>query len=80
MDSLNSVRMEVEETELDFYLVKSGEEWISMTVLLDTIFHRFETYPEHPMNEEVEEAIRLINTWIHFKRKEPLPPYRNFAS
>ena len=76
MDSLNGVRMEVEETELDFYLLKAGEEWISMSVLLDSIFYQIDQHPEAPLNPQTQEAFELITSWIQFKAGGAIAPFQ----
>ncbi|MEM6800625.1 MAG: CYTH domain-containing protein [Bacteroidota bacterium] len=76
MDSLNGLRMEIEETELDFYLLKSGDEWIPMSVLLDSIFYQIDQHPEAPLNPQTKEAFELITFWIQFKAGGAIAPFQ----
>lgn len=76
MDSLNSVRMEVEETELDFYQVKSKGTWISLTEVLDTVFKHVEKRPNQKPSENVAHAFELIDNWIQFKAGGAIAPFQ----
>ncbi|MDW3649849.1 MAG: hypothetical protein R8P61_22445 [Bacteroidia bacterium] len=76
MDSLNSVRMEVEETELDFYMLKSEGKWIAMSVLLDSIFYYIDQNPEQPINARTSAAFELITNWIAFKAGGAIAPFQ----
>ncbi|MEM8887094.1 MAG: CYTH domain-containing protein [Bacteroidota bacterium] len=76
MDSLNSVRMEVEETELDFYMLKSGDQWIAMSVLLDSVFKYIEESPDEPINPKTSAAFALIQDWVEFKAGGAIAPFQ----
>lgn len=79
MDSLNSLRMEVDETELDFYQVKSGSDWIPLPDLMDRLFAHFEHHPEQPLDESETQAIHLINSWIQFKAAGAIAPFQKLT-
>jgi hypothetical protein len=72
----NSVRMEVEEPELSFYLVQSGNEWIPLTSILDTIFVHFENNPTLPLSPNVGNALLLLNSWIRLKSEGSIAPFQ----
>ena len=76
MDTLNAIRMEVEEKELDFYFVKSDNGWIPLTNVLDTIFLHFENYSESHSSTTIQNAISLIESWIQIKTNAPIAPFQ----
>lgn len=76
MDSLTSIRMEVEETELDFYMLKSGEKWIALSELLDSIFFYIEQTPEQPLTPKTTAAFDLLHRWIKFKAGGAIAPFQ----
>lgn len=76
MNSDDRFRMEVEESELDFYLIKSDTGWTSMTSLLDTIFNRLERGPTGQDFKQQKESIALIEKWIQFKADGAIAPFQ----
>lgn len=76
MDSINSVRMEVDEKELYFYLVKSDTGWVPLTTLLDSIFYHIENGSESPSSKSVQNAFSLIESWIKLKTGGAIAPFQ----
>lgn len=76
MNSTNSVRMEIEEPELDFYFILNENKKVRLTTLLETIFTHFETTPTSPYTKETKTAIRLIEQWIKDKSKASIAPFQ----
>ena len=76
MDSLNSVRMEIEETELDFYMVKSDTGWVPLPTLLDSLFEHYDKHPDQPESENIVKTIQLIESWIQFKAEGAIAPFQ----
>ena len=75
MDSIHSIRMEVEEKELYFYFAKSDTGWIPLTDLLDTIFYNYENYGANSSNS-LHRAITILKSWITFKVNGAIAPFQ----
>lgn len=76
MTEKSEFRMEIEESELDFYKVKHGENWIPLTKVLDTLFLTYDkrTIPEMDFLFKVHNE--LIYQWIRLKAEAPIAPFQ----
>lgn len=71
----SDVRMEIEETELDFYRVIDGDKWVSISSVLDKIFSMEESTIEVPV-ELFNHEIDLLKKWIRQKADAPIAPFQ----
>lgn len=76
MDSEHSFRLEVEESELYFYLLKDDTSWVSITSILDTIFHNLEYNSSFLTSNDYLSSLSLLNSWIKFKYNAPVEPFQ----
>ena len=77
-EMLNStdVRMEVEETELDFYKIKTEFGWIKLTEILDVLFTQVESKIINTNTNEFKLAMSQIQAWIGFKANGIITPFQ----
>lgn len=73
MKSKYDVRIEVEETELDFYTIKKGNDQIAISSILD---HVFTIYEDEAKTSELEEDLELLRKWIFIKAEAPIAPFQ----
>lgn len=76
MTSDTAIRMEVEETELDFYKVKTAEGWIPLTAVLDVFFDRIGSDQFKADTPEIQQAIQQLQSWIRFKSGSIVTPFQ----
>jgi len=76
MTDFGSVRMEVEEDELDFYMVQKGNSWVSLEEILDLLFAQVENGELNFDSSECKEAITLLREWITFKAAGTVAPFQ----
>lgn len=69
-------RMEVEETELDFYRVKDGGKWIPLPVVLDTIFNLYSDLVSMPDSNLFFHNLKLIEKWMKIKANGSIAPFQ----
>ena len=69
-------RMEVEETELDFYRVKDGGKWIPLPVVLDTIFNLYSDLGSMPDSNLFFHNLKLIEKWMNIKANGSIAPFQ----
>jgi hypothetical protein len=70
MDSSNAIRMEVEESELFFYKVKTNEHWVSLSSVLDSFFYCLEN------NHDSNVAAKILTSWVSFKAGSAIAPFQ----
>ena len=70
------VRMEIEETELDFYSVKDGLKWTPLTTVLDTIFNFYNKSTKEKDSAIFYHNLLLINSWINTKANGAIAPFQ----
>ncbi len=70
------IRMEVEETELDFYRVKDGLEWVRITTILDRIFAYYDAIKTPALEVVFQHDLDLIKLWISLKIDSPIIPFQ----
>lgn len=80
MTSTSSIRMEIEEPELDFYYVMHEKNKVCLTTLLETIFNHYKNTPNQPLNKETNTAIALIEKWIFDKAEAPVSPFQKLRT
>ncbi len=80
MLSANMARMEVEEKELSFYLLKSEFGWISMTSVLDSIFHPLEKGSVDLSSTALNKQLLMIELWIQFKAGGAVSPFQKLLN
>ena len=71
MINSDDVRMEIEETELDFYRVKDGDKWVSISSVLDILFTM-----NGAENTQYYQQIDLLKKWIRQKTDAPIAPFQ----
>jgi hypothetical protein len=76
MDTGSSVRMEVDEPDLNLYKIKTAKGWITLTSALDVFFHQIETKSVDPQSAEIRNASANIQTWIAFKVGGTVAPFQ----
>lgn len=80
MTTTSSIRMEVEEPELDFYFIQNKGNKISLTTLLETIFSHYKANPTKQLSEGTTTAIALIEQWIIDKAEAPVAPFQKLRA
>lgn len=78
MASLGAVRMEVEETELDYYRIKENNEWVSVSTLLARFFQRLDEGAA--MDEEGDHILELLHNWIRQKATAAIAPFQKLRT
>jgi hypothetical protein len=76
MQSENGVRLEIDEPELDFYLLTFEGKEVSLAQLLDDLFEELalgETGISTPQSQKIIEA---MSNWIIFKSGAPIAPFQ----
>lgn len=79
MDTGSSVRMEVEEAELEIYSVKTEDGWLALTSVLDLLFNQLENGAPDLQSENTQKAIRLLNGWFSLKTGTPVAPLQKLS-
>ena len=70
------IRMEVEETELDFYRLKDEGKWIPLPVVLDTIFNLYSDLSSKSDSNLFSHNLKLIEKWIKIKANGSIAPFQ----
>jgi hypothetical protein len=76
MQSENGIRLEIDEPELDFYILTFENNEISLAELLDDLFEELthgETRISTPKSQKI---IETISNWIIFKAGAPIAPFQ----
>lgn len=76
METDTSIRMEVEEKELDFYRIKTNSGWLELPKVLDVIFLQVEQNQINLNSAELQQAISSIQKWIEFKAESTITPFQ----
>lgn len=76
MASDTAIRMEVEETELDFYKVKTEKGWIPLTAVLEVFFDGVGSDRFKADIPEMQQAIMQLQSWIRFKSGSIVTPFQ----
>lgn len=76
METTNGVRMEVEETELDFYYLFHNKIKIDLASFLDSLFAEMEHVKENATAESYQPYLNELVQWIEFKAGAPLVPFQ----
>lgn len=79
METDTSIRMEVEEKELDFYRVKTNSGWLELPKLLDMLFLQVEKKQININSAEFQQAISSIQKWIEFKAESTITPFQKLS-
>ena len=79
MNSSTEIRMEIDEPELTFYRVKENQKWVSLEVILDRIFSRYEQSSQPNLDNSLIEQLQFIEDWITFKIKGAIAPFQKFS-
>ena len=77
METAQGLRMEVEEPELDFYMLHYKMSELNLAQLLDTIFYKFENNSSGEFNFEYE--FTALNYWIYYKAEGPITPFQKLS-
>ena len=80
MNEFNSIRMEVEEPELDFYHLNIDGQKTPIIELIETVFNHFEQTPFQPQSEPTKNAIFYLEKWIQMKANAPIAPFQKLRS
>jgi hypothetical protein len=80
MTSDTAVRMEVEETELAFYKVKTPGGWLPLTEVLDIYFDALAKGPVDFRSAEISNASSVLEEWIRFKAGGIVTPFRRLMN
>jgi hypothetical protein len=80
MTEFGSIRMEVEEDELNFYKIKKGDNWVSLTEVLDSLFIEVENESLNFTSESFIRNLSLLNDWIAFKASAPISPFQKLRN
>ena len=79
METAGGLRMEVEETELNFYKVKTEEGWVSLPTVLDVFFSQLEKNSVDPKSPKIQLATQQLQTWIRDNVPGPITPFQKLA-
>lgn len=76
METTNGVRMEVEETELDFYYLFHKDLRIDLAQFLDLLFGEMQNLKENGTIANYQLYLDELARWIEFKAGAPLVPFQ----
>ena len=76
METTNGVRMEVEETELDFYYLFHKDLKIDLARFLDLLFGEMQNLKENGAVANYQLYLDELAQWIEFKAGAPLVPFQ----
>ncbi len=79
MENSSGLRMEVEETELDFYTVKTVNRWSPLPVVLDVFFSQLERKTINPQAPELLLATEQLQKWIRDNVAGPIIPFQKLS-
>lgn len=79
MENAGGLRMEVEETELNIYTVKTNDGWVSLTTVLDVFFKQLERNVVNPKAPEIVLATQQLQTWIRTNAAGPIVPFQKLS-
>jgi hypothetical protein len=74
------IRIEVEETELDFYRVLEENKWVPISEILDRIFSKFDETNSLQDTVFYEYNFKLLENWITQKAGAPIVPFQKLKS
>ena len=80
MTSDTAMRMEIEESELEFYKVKTSDRWQPLTEVLDVYFDALAKGPADFRSAEISDASALLQEWIRFKADGIVTPFRRLLN
>jgi hypothetical protein len=78
MNSSTEIRMEIDEPELTFYRVKEKEKWVSLEIILDRIFSRYEESSQPNLDTLLIQQLQFIDDWISLKINGSIAPFQKF--
>jgi hypothetical protein len=76
MQSATSIRMEVEETELDLYKIKNNTSHVALIDVLNVFFFQLENGRIDANTTEIKNAIALLQAWVSFKADGCIVPFQ----
>lgn len=76
MTEISDSRMEIEESELDFYKVKVNDTFVDLTKVLDSVFLLYKSIDSDQKRLIFERNIKLIQEWITMKVDSPIAPFQ----
>jgi hypothetical protein len=79
MENAGGLRMEVEETELNFYKVKTETGWVSLPNVLDVFFSQLEKNIVNPKSPKILLATQQLQTWIRDNALGPIVPFQKLS-
>lgn len=79
METVSSVRMEIEEAQLDFYRVKTDQGWIELQKILDIIFSQIQNNKIDISSKEMQHALSSIQKWIQLNTESTISPFQKIA-
>lgn len=79
METVSSVRMEIEEAQLDFYRVKTDLGWIELPKILDIIFSQIQNNKIDISSKEMQHALSSIQKWIQLNVESTISPFQKIA-
>jgi hypothetical protein len=79
MENASGLRMEVEETELNIYKVKTGQGWVSLTKVLDVFFWQLEQDYVDPKSPDIVLATQQLQSWIQTNAPGPIVPFQKLS-
>lgn len=79
METASSVRMEIEEAQLDFYRVKTDQGWIELSKILDIIFSQIQNNKIDISSKEMHNALSSIQKWIQLNAESTISPFQKIA-
>lgn len=74
------IRLEVEETELDFYRVQEGNSWIPISEVLNRIFTHFDQTNALSDTTFYKHNLSLLSTWIIQKAGAPITTFQKLKA
>ena len=74
MTSHDGIRIEVEESELDFYMIQYEQQWVSLQHFIDLIFNEFEKAGSQ--SKVLKNLCHHLTSWLTFKSNAPLMPFQ----
>ena len=76
MQSATSIRMEVEETELDVYKIKTDTGFVALIDVLNVFFTQLENNSVDANTAKIKNAMALLQAWIRFKADGCVVPFQ----
>lgn len=79
MSDTSSLRMEIDEPELDFYRVKHHGSWTSITNLMDKLFYAIDNEMVGA-TDSISYIMESLQSWITFKIGAPISPFQELIA